>query len=166
MYLMFCWFIIKYEGKNNNSCRIIIFYRVTTVGVNSGFHIHIPNSYQLRHLTVTLAYVFFWSFIHQICITDLLHKSHNPPVPYTAMHHFVTEKCTCVHISVTKWCTCIMRWLPNVGFVTWVCNVHLHTFILGLSKPHQVDFECKWYGDQWLALTHWPLGDFNLILGR
>ena len=34
---------------------------------------------------------------------DLLHKFHNAPVPYSTMHHFVTEMCTCVHISVTKW---------------------------------------------------------------
>ena len=33
---------------------------------------------------------------------DLLHKSHNAPVPYSTMQHFVTEMCRCVHISVTK----------------------------------------------------------------
>ena len=32
------------------------------------------------------------------------HKSHNAPVPYPTMHHFVTEMCTRVHISVTIWC--------------------------------------------------------------
>ena len=35
---------------------------------------------------------------------DLLHKINNAPVSYPAMHHFITEICTCVHISVTKWC--------------------------------------------------------------
>ena len=35
---------------------------------------------------------------------DQSHKSHNAPVPYPAMHHFVTEMCTCVHISATIWC--------------------------------------------------------------
>ena len=34
---------------------------------------------------------------------DLLHKSHNAPVPYPAMHHFVTKGAR-EHISVTKWC--------------------------------------------------------------
>ena len=34
----------------------------------------------------------------------MLHKSHNAPVPYPTMHHFVTEMCPCAHISVTKWC--------------------------------------------------------------
>ena len=28
---------------------------------------------------------------------DLLHKSHNPPVPYPTMHHFITEMCTYVY---------------------------------------------------------------------
>ena len=28
---------------------------------------------------------------------DQNHKSHNAPVPYPTMHHFVTEMCTCVH---------------------------------------------------------------------
>ena len=39
-----------------------------------------------------------------VWITDLLHKSHNAPVPHPTMHHFVIEMCVCVHISVTKWC--------------------------------------------------------------
>ena len=33
---------------------------------------------------------------------DLIKKFHNAPVPYSPMHHFVTEMCTHVHISVTK----------------------------------------------------------------
>ena len=37
-------------------------------------------------------------------IVHLLHQFHHAPVAYPAMHHFVTEMCTCVHISVTKWC--------------------------------------------------------------
>ena len=35
--------------------------------------------------------------------TDPFHKSHNAPVPYPIMHHFVTEICAHVHISDTKW---------------------------------------------------------------
>ena len=34
---------------------------------------------------------------------ELLYKSHNTPVPYPTMQHFVTEMCSCVHRSVTKW---------------------------------------------------------------
>ena len=33
-----------------------------------------------------------------------LQQSQNAPVPYTTMHHFVTEMCTGVHISVTQRC--------------------------------------------------------------
>ena len=50
---------------------------------------------------------------------DLLHKSHNAPVPHLTTHNFVIIICTNVHISVTK-CTkccivgylsqCIVRW--------------------------------------------------------
>ena len=32
-------------------------------------------------------------------------KSHNVPIPYPIIIHFVTEMCTCVHMSVIKWCT-------------------------------------------------------------
>ena len=34
---------------------------------------------------------------------DLIHKSHNAPLPDPTMHYFVTKICTCVHVSVTKW---------------------------------------------------------------
>ena len=40
-----------------------------------------------------------------------LHKYHNAPVSYAAMHHFITEMCTCVDISGTQWC--IVGYLPN-----------------------------------------------------
>ena len=43
---------------------------------------------------------------------DLLHKSHNAPVPYPIMYNFVTEMCTCahfcykmVHCGISVWCT-------------------------------------------------------------
>ena len=29
---------------------------------------------------------------------DLIHKSHNAPVPYPTMHHFVTEMCACIFL--------------------------------------------------------------------
>ena len=47
---------------------------------------------------------------------DSLHKSHNAPVQYPTIHHFVKE----MHISVTKWC--IVGYLSDftVGFVRWV----------------------------------------------
>ena len=33
-----------------------------------------------------------------VCNVDLIHKSHNAPLPYPTMHYFITEMCTCVHI--------------------------------------------------------------------
>ena len=44
---------------------------------------------------------------------ELLHKSHNAPVPYPTLHHFVTE----VHISVTKWC--IVEYLSDALWELW-----------------------------------------------
>ena len=35
---------------------------------------------------------------------DLMHNSHDAPVPYPTMHQLLTAMCTCVHIVVTKWC--------------------------------------------------------------
>ena len=60
----------------------------------------------------------FWIWMPFHCfIIDLLHKSHNAPVPYPTMHHFVTEICTCVHISVAKWC--IVGNLSNALWYSW-----------------------------------------------
>ena len=62
-----------------------------------------------------------WVLAHIWVIThgriDLLHKSHNTPVPYPTMYHFVTEMCTGVHISVTKWC--IVRYLSDALWDLW-----------------------------------------------
>ena len=44
---------------------------------------------------------------------DLLHKSHNAPVPYPIRHHFVTEMCT----FVSKWC--IVGYLANALWDLW-----------------------------------------------
>ena len=61
--------------------------------------------------------------------TDLLHKSHNVPVSYPIMHHFVTEMCTSVHISVTKWC--IVGYLSNALWNLWYgSNPIFHGLIL------------------------------------
>ena len=60
----------------------------------------------------------FWIWMPFHCfIIDLLHKSHNAPVPYPTMHHFVTEICTCVQISVAKWC--IVGNLSNALWDSW-----------------------------------------------
>ena len=48
---------------------------------------------------------------------NLLHKSHNAPVPYPTVHHFVTEMCRYVHISVKK--ICIVGYLPSALWDLW-----------------------------------------------
>ena len=67
--------------------------------------------------------------MHSSHRVDLLHKSHNAPVPYPTMHHFVTEMCTCVHISVTKWC--IAGYLSNALWDLWDGSLGM----LGLPFP-------------------------------
>ena len=65
-------------------------------------------------------------------------KSHNAPLPYPTMHHFVTEMGTCVHISVTKWC--IVGYLFNAlwnlcdGSKTWSILCSLYRFLFGLQS--------------------------------
>ena len=54
---------------------------------------------------------------------DQSHKSHNAPVPYPTMHHFVTEMCTRVHISVTKWC--IVGYLPDALWDLWDWSIEI-----------------------------------------
>ena len=63
---------------------------------------------------------------------DPLHKSHNTPVQYPKIHHFVTEMCTCVHISVTKWC--IVGYLSNALWDLW--NGGLNVLMAG--TPYQI----------------------------
>ena len=50
------------------------------------------------------------------------HKSQNAPIPYTTMHHFVTEMRTYVHISVTEWC--IMGYLSDALWDLWDGFLH------------------------------------------
>ena len=45
------------------------------------------------------------------------HKSHNALVIYPTMHHFVTERWTCVHISVTEW------FIVGYCDILWVCEM-------------------------------------------
>ena len=57
------------------------------------------------------------TYVHGPFVVDQSHKSHNAPVPYPTMHHFLTEMCTCVHISVTKWC--IVGYLSDALWDLW-----------------------------------------------
>ena len=50
---------------------------------------------------------------------DPTHSSHNPPVSYPTMHHFVTEMCTCVvHCG-------IFVWVVHCGIFVW-CITYRH----------------------------------------
>ena len=42
-------------------------------------------------------------------LTDLMHKSHDAPVPYYTMHHFVTEMCTFLVQNGALWDVCLMH---------------------------------------------------------
>ena len=75
------------------------------------YHWVVSWDYQLWCLSVQTS---IWT---NAVLIDLLRKPHNAPVPYSTMHHFVTEMCTCVHISVTKWC--IVGYLYNVLWELW-----------------------------------------------
>ena len=66
------------------------------------------NFLRLRNPEICDRYEFFFQPFITI---NLFQKSHNAPVLYPTMPHFVTEMCTCVHISVTKWC--IVGYLPD-----------------------------------------------------
>ena len=57
---------------------------------------------------------------------DLLHKSHSAPLPYTTIHHFVTEIGACAHICYKLVHCGIFVWCI-VWFVRWVYTRHQYT---------------------------------------
>ena len=75
-------------------------------------------------LQATLSNAFLWNESSQLTFVqekpiNPLKKSHNAPVPYPTMHHFVTEMCIhahfcykVVHCGIFVWCI--------VGSVRWV----------------------------------------------
>ena len=83
--------------------------------------------YRLRPEQNNFRNAFFNCFFlndNYYCISiDLLHKSHNAPIPNPTMHHVVTEVCTCVHISVTKWC--IVGFLSDALWVLWDGSIQI-----------------------------------------
>ena len=87
---------------------------------------------------------------------DQLHTSHNAPVPYPTMHHFVTEMCTHVHISVTKWC--IVGYLPALAYL-WDQNVI--NFAWKLLLPHHSLWDrlldVSWGSDAEYPVPFWKL---------
>ena len=43
-------------------------------------------------------------------LIDLLHKTHDAPVPYPMMHHFVAEMCTLLLQNAALWDICVIHW--------------------------------------------------------
>ena len=60
-------------------------------------------------------------------------KSHNAPVPYPTIHHFVTEMCTRVHISVTK--RCIVGYFSDALWDLWDGSSIKVITLTSLSSP-------------------------------
>ena len=69
-------------------------------------------------------------FIEKVWQMDLLHKSHNVPVPYPILHHFVTKMCTSLLQKL-----CIVGYLSNALWDLWdgsigiSFNGYVHTYI-------------------------------------
>ena len=91
---------------------------------------------------------FFWlNIFHLFIAINLLHKSHNAPVPYPTMHHFVTEMCTCVHISVTKWC--IVGYLTDALWDLWDGSISFGCFPEGLTNYRSISVQ---------TMARWQIG--------
>ena len=58
-----------------------------------------------------------WEILRSVSM-DLLHKSHNPPVQYPTMHHFVKKMCTRAHFCYKMMHGRIFIWCI-VGFTGW-----------------------------------------------
>ena len=126
-----CFIIRHYNGVNPKTCR---------PGNIVSPPIAHPNKWLYAHVS---CFVVFCNrpvlYILQGYWIDLLQKSHNTPVLYPTMHHFVTEMCTCVHISVTKWC--ILGYLSRALWNLWDGYIDIRKIVL----VHQ----CKWSNREW-----------------
>ena len=56
-------------------------------------------------------------------------RSHNAPVSYPTMLHFVIEMCTCVHISLTKWS--VVGYLCEALYDLWDGFIATTAYLLG-----------------------------------
>ena len=76
-----------------------------------------------RRCTQSLVDSYMYLVVPLICTTvsgiliDLMHNSHNAPVPYPTTHYFVAERYTCVQTFVTKFC--IVGYLFNPLWDRW-----------------------------------------------
>ena len=83
------------------------------------------SSYVLANILLWMC----WRCLISRCVMvmpDLLPKSHNAPLPYPTMHHFVTGMCTRVHVSVIKMCgNCLVHCEiceMSLFFVHWAAH--------------------------------------------
>ena len=76
--------------------------------------------------------------------------SHNAPVQYPTMCHFVTEMCIYVHISVTKWC--IVGYLSGALWDFWSETGLFCMKFRAWSHYWSIIYSqimCHWRGPRW-----------------
>ena len=104
-------------------------------------HLLVYTGWDLQNIARNYAHGWwFASFCQSLVPLDLLHKSHNAPVIYPTIYHFVTEMCTCVYISVTKWC--IVGYLFDALWDLWdgsIDSIHIHNDVIKWKH-----FLCYW----------------------
>ena len=64
---------------------------------------------------------------------DLLHKSHNAPVPYPTMHHFVTEMCT-----YTSSQNCVVADPTNTTKTNQILTFYFKQYYTGQHILHKI----------------------------
>ena len=85
------------------------------------------------------------------CHWNVLQKSHDAPVTYPTIYHFVTEMCTCVYICLMDWGICEMGQIINLKH--FVANAQLQ-FV------HQ-SFCSSWSRSP--VLTHEKISYFRIL---
>ena len=103
-------------------------------------------------------------------ITNQSQQSHNAPILYPTMHHFVTEVFTCVHISATKWC--IVVYSSDASWDFWDGSIDIFIRVtswwarwrlkLPASRLFTQSFIQTQIKENIKAPRHWPLrGEFT-----
>ena len=101
-------------------------------------HYNGVNFLQNIHNKHTLAYLGGWCVGY--LLIELLHKSHNAPVPYPTMHHFVTEMCTLLLQNGALWdIWCMVGFVSRVYFDPWYmlfCCIVAFNIVLNNIRPY------------------------------
>ena len=79
----------------------------------------------------------------RVIVINLLHKSHNVPVPYLTMLHLVTVMCTYVRISFTKWY--IVGYISDALSDLWVGSIVWNCFLLFYRMTPNAPFQLGLY---------------------